>query len=74
MGGGGVVLLLLLGGHGGFEGEFVGCEEGAEAGEGGEVGGEEQEEVDCLGGWGGDWDRGVGVGDAMSEGFVVGED
>lgn len=64
------------GGHGGFEGAFVRCEHGAEAGEGAEGRVGEGEEVDCWGEGGGDadvWGFG-GVGDGVSEGFVVGED
>jgi len=65
-------LVLRGSGHGGFEGEFVGGEHGTEAGEGAEGWGEEGEEVDDLRVGGGDGDGGVG--DAVGEGFEVGED
>ena len=54
-------------GHGCFEGEFVGCEDGAEAGEDGEGGGVVGEEEEVDSGCGGDGDAdgrvGGGVGD-----------
>lgn len=63
------------GAHGAFEGAFVGCEDGAEAGEGAEGGVAECEEVDCGGEGDGDADVGClgGVRDGVGEGFVVGE-
>ena len=61
--------------HSGFEGTFVGCENGAEAGKRAEGGIGEREEVDCWCKGGRDPDvRGLwGMRDGVGESFVVGK-